>query len=219
MAWQQITGLYNGACDMFIRPQRAQYEDKHLGPTSFKICGEEHIRENLTLKNERGLTLHCSHFYKKSFKYNSALNNLPSLPIKQLKQLLIEKKCDPSQFLEKAEMIERIKQLYELPQQNNNNNNENIDDESHKEETKMPCIIYLHGNSGCRLDGLDSVVLALSYNFSLFVVDLSGSGKSEGDFISLGYYEKQDVKAIINYLKTLPFVGDIGNNFNIIYST
>lgn len=46
--------------------------------------------------------------------------------------------------------------------------------------SKMPCVIYLHGNVGCRTDALDFLDVVLLYNCTLFCVDLAGSGKSEG---------------------------------------
>ena len=36
---------------------------------------------------------------------------------------------------------------------------------------------------------------------TVFTFDFSGCGLSEGEYISLGYYERDDVEAIINYLR------------------
>ena len=36
---------------------------------------------------------------------------------------------------------------------------------------------------------------------NFFTFDCSGSGLSEGQFISLGIYESQDAEIVINYLK------------------
>jgi hypothetical protein len=76
-------------------------------------------------------------------------------------------------------------------------------------EDAAPCVVYLHGNCGCRLDSIDILDLCLLYGFSVFCVDLSGSGLSEGEVISLGYFEQEDVKTISDYLKTVPFVSTI----------
>ncbi|KAF8286131.1 putative Alpha/beta hydrolase family [Trypanosoma cruzi] len=63
----------------------------------------------------------------------------------------------------------------------------------------QPCVIYLHGNCGSRYDALEALFI-LRHNFSLFAFDATGSGKSEGEYISLGFYERQDLAAVVDYL-------------------
>lgn len=45
-----------------------------------------------------------------------------------------------------------------------------------------PCVVYLHGNCGCRLDAFESISVALREGMSLFCLDFAGSGLSEGCF-------------------------------------
>ena len=68
----------------------------------------------------------------------------------------------------------------------------------HRKKAEMPVVIYLHGNSSSRLEGIKMVPALLKHNINLFVFDFSGSGISEGDYISLGFHEKNDLKIIIN---------------------
>ncbi len=75
---------------------------------------------------------------------------------------------------------------------------------------KMPIIIYLHSNSSSRLEGLSNVQYLLRKNINLFVFDFSGSGLSEGEYISLGYNEKDDLKVVIDFVIKLPGVSKIG---------
>jgi hypothetical protein len=51
---------------------------------------------------------------------------------------------------------------------------------SKKDELKLEndVLIYLHCNSGCRIEGLAYLRLALEQNFSYLVFDFSGSGMS-----------------------------------------
>jgi pimeloyl-ACP methyl ester carboxylesterase len=63
----------------------------------------------------------------------------------------------------------------------------------------MPCVVYLHGNSGSRVDGQEILYL-LRHGFTLFTYDASGSGRSEGSYVTLGYYERQDLAAVCEYL-------------------
>jgi len=76
--------------------------------------------------------------------------------------------------------------------------------------TPSPCVIYLHGNCGCRLDAFDSISVALREGISLFCFDFAGSGLSEGKYISLGHYEREDVKTVVEYLRSLDIVTTIG---------
>ena len=79
-----------------------------------------------------------------------------------------------------------------------------------REKIILPCVIYLHGNSSSRCEAYSEVKYLLPKNICLFSFDFCGCGKSEGDYISLGYYEKDDVKCIIEYLQKSKKVGKIG---------
>lgn len=74
----------------------------------------------------------------------------------------------------------------------------------------MPVILYLHGNSSSRLEGIGMLREVLKRDINLFVVDFPGSGLSEGEYISLGYHESYDVKVIVDFIEKIPGTGDIG---------
>jgi alpha/beta superfamily hydrolase len=38
-------------------------------------------------------------------------------------------------------------------------------------------------------------------NVTLFAFDFTGCGRSEGDYISLGWYEREDVECVIEFLR------------------
>ncbi|KAH7648540.1 hypothetical protein FG379_000565 [Cryptosporidium bovis] len=65
----------------------------------------------------------------------------------------------------------------------------------------LPCVIYLHGNCSSRREALPYVPLILPIGVTLMAVDLSGSGLSDGEYISLGYHEKDDLSILIEYLR------------------
>jgi len=75
---------------------------------------------------------------------------------------------------------------------------------------EMPCVIYMHGNSSCRLEALELVDYFLTANITLFCFDFPGCGLSEGEFISLGWWERDDVACIVDYLRTNRHVSTIG---------
>ena len=75
---------------------------------------------------------------------------------------------------------------------------------------RLPVVIYLPGNSSSRCEAVPLLGFLLPMNISVFAFDFCGSGKSDGEYISLGYYEKEDVVTIINYLKNSNKVSTIG---------
>ncbi|CAM9109177.1 unnamed protein product [Pylaiella littoralis] len=66
---------------------------------------------------------------------------------------------------------------------------------------QLPCIVYMHGNSSARVEALPQLSLALTLGATLVAFDFAGSGKSEGEHVSLGYYERDDLKAVIEHLR------------------
>lgn len=79
------------------------------------------------------------------------------------------------------------------------------------EMDRHPCVIYLHGNSSSRLEVFDVLPVLLNRGFAVFCLDLSGSGWSDGEYISLGYHEEKDLALAIEYLRAQPqSIGRIG---------
>jgi cephalosporin-C deacetylase-like acetyl esterase len=75
---------------------------------------------------------------------------------------------------------------------------------------KLPCVIYLHGNSSSRAEIYPELYYLLSSEITVFAFDFSGCGKSEGEYISLGWYERDDVECVVNYLRSTDKVTTIG---------
>lgn len=63
-----------------------------------------------------------------------------------------------------------------------------------------PCVVYLHGMSSSRKECVYLRRRVLRAGFSLFALDFSGAGKSGGDRVSFGYFERDDVRAVVDYL-------------------
>ncbi len=61
-------------------------------------------------------------------------------------------------------------------------------------------IIYLHGVADCKIDGLHFAEVMHRHHFNVFLYDARRHGKSEGKYCTYGYYEKNDVRCIIDYL-------------------
>ena len=67
--------------------------------------------------------------------------------------------------------------------------------------TKNACVIYLHGNASNQLEGRFLVSLFCPIGISVFCFDFAGCGCSEGKYISLGFFETQDLDTIIDLLE------------------
>lgn len=73
--------------------------------------------------------------------------------------------------------------------------------ESERSDTTLPCVIFLHGNSSSRLGAIPQLSTVLSLGITLCGLDFAGSGLSEYDYVTLGYYEQDDVNCLIKYLR------------------
>jgi len=79
-----------------------------------------------------------------------------------------------------------------------------------REYVRLPCVIYLHGNSSSRCEAVSEIKYLLPLNITVFAFDFAGCGRSQGEYISLGYYERDDVESVIEYLRKTNKVSTIG---------
>ncbi len=63
-------------------------------------------------------------------------------------------------------------------------------------------LIYLHGVGDCKIDGLRFAKLFHVKHYNILLYDTRRHGMSGGKYCTYGYYEKDDVVEIINYLAT-----------------
>uniref|UniRef100_A0A7S3FU90 AB hydrolase-1 domain-containing protein n=1 Tax=Strombidium rassoulzadegani TaxID=1082188 RepID=A0A7S3FU90_9SPIT len=74
----------------------------------------------------------------------------------------------------------------------------------------MPCVIYMHGNAGNKTEGLSYAAEITGRGLNLCCFDFSGCGNSEGDWVTLGHKEKDDLKSVIEYIYENKRVSTIG---------
>ena len=79
-----------------------------------------------------------------------------------------------------------------------------------REYPRLPCVVYLHGNSSSRCEVVPNLKYLLPLNITVFAFDFAGCGHSEGEYISLGWYETLDVQCVINFLRKSNKVSTIG---------
>jgi pimeloyl-ACP methyl ester carboxylesterase len=85
-----------------------------------------------------------------------------------------------------------------------------VDSDTFEVEAPVPCVVYLHGNSGSRMDADDLVDFYLEHKISVFSLDFSGCGLSEGEYVTLGHREKEDLHMVLDYLTDLKCISHIG---------
>jgi pimeloyl-ACP methyl ester carboxylesterase len=64
------------------------------------------------------------------------------------------------------------------------------------------CVIYLHGNASCQLEGVFLVPVFCRAGVAVFCFDFAACGMSDGDTISVGWFERDDVAAAIDVLRS-----------------
>ena len=73
----------------------------------------------------------------------------------------------------------------------------------------VPCVIYMHGNSSGRPEAIPQLSLALGIGASLLTFDFTGSGWSDGDYVSLGVFERDDLACVVDWLRACGRVSGI----------
>ena len=63
-------------------------------------------------------------------------------------------------------------------------------------------ILYLHGVGDCKIGGVALSRFFFSLGYNVFLYDSRQHGESGGRYCTYGYYEKHDVRRVIDYLET-----------------
>mmetsp|Transcript_16267 Transcript_16267/g.19863 ORF Transcript_16267/g.19863 Transcript_16267/m.19863 type:complete len:477 (+) Transcript_16267:68-1498(+) len=74
---------------------------------------------------------------------------------------------------------------------------------------RIPVVIYMHGNSSARVEVVPQLSYLLSLGLAVFSFDFAGSGKSDGEYVSLGFYEREDLMCVIAHLRATNVVSTI----------
>lgn len=74
---------------------------------------------------------------------------------------------------------------------------------------RIPVVIYMHGNSSARLEVIPQLSYLLSLGMAVFAFDFAGSGKSDGEYVSLGYFEREDLSCIVAHLRSTNVVSTV----------
>lgn len=74
---------------------------------------------------------------------------------------------------------------------------------------RIPVVIYMHGNASARVEVLPQLTVLLALGVAVFAFDFAGSGKSDGDHVTLGYYEREDLLCVVAHLRATDVVSTI----------
>ncbi|MCE9600380.1 MAG: prolyl oligopeptidase family serine peptidase [Spirochaetia bacterium] len=73
-----------------------------------------------------------------------------------------------------------------------------------------PSVLLVHGRGVDRHEGLRFGPALHAAGFNLLLIDLRNAGESQKSFISMGYYERRDVLAAVDYLALVKSARSIG---------
>ncbi|KAL3827186.1 hypothetical protein ACHAXA_006741 [Cyclostephanos tholiformis] len=74
---------------------------------------------------------------------------------------------------------------------------------------RIPVVIYMHGNASARVEVLPQLTVLLSLGVAVFAFDFAGSGKSDGEHVTLGYFEREDLLCVVAHLRATDVVSTI----------
>lgn len=75
--------------------------------------------------------------------------------------------------------------------------------------SKQETVILVHGLGGDFVSVYPQAEMYLKNNYNVIAIDQRASGESLDDKVSFGYYEKQDIKAVVDYVKSQNSEGEI----------
>ena len=74
---------------------------------------------------------------------------------------------------------------------------------------QIPVVIYMHGNASARVEVLPQLTVLLALGVAVVAFDFAGSGKSDGEHVTLGYFEREDLMCVVAHLRATDVVSTI----------
>lgn len=78
-----------------------------------------------------------------------------------------------------------------------------------RQADRIPVVVYMHGNASARVEALPQLCVLLALGVAVFAFDFAGSGKSDGEYVTLGYYEREDLMCVVAHLRATNVVSTI----------
>ncbi|TYZ67066.1 hypothetical protein PybrP1_002984, partial [[Pythium] brassicae (nom. inval.)] len=187
--WRLFSSSYEELIQSITKPVRATYTLADLGARAFTVAppgGEPFaaVREDVQLVNTRNETLECSFWHR-----TDRAGAQPPPPPPSRKRASSDPRSSSASSVDSAAEEEEEEEKLLLQRL-----------ESPPVAAAGPCVLYLHEMSSSRKECAYMRETVLAAGFSLFALDLSGSGKSAGDRVSFGHFEQDDVRAALDFL-------------------
>lgn len=192
--WRLFCTSYEELIQSITNPVRASYSLMDLGESEFTIQPNNTtanssnrepfivVREDLQLANARNEVLECSFWHRKSPITTSTDRAHWRESVSSYRSSIEGLNDDRVSVSDPAEELQLLSPA------------------AFAAATSPPCILYLHEMSSSRKECVYLRERILAAGFSLFALDLSGSGMSEGDRMSFGHFEQDDVRTVLDYL-------------------
>jgi len=197
---------YEQVLRLIIRPPRAQYSLSSLGPKRFTFLGRVVVRRDFCVTNRRGLRVHAS-LWQPYWGGGEAFGTEGDQPRRHSSDL-----SDDGRRQHK-EISPLDAALFHKERQKRSSfegaaGGASDDDKETwpgapegATETSKATLVYLHGNASGRVEALSALTMCCTLGLSLCAIDCAGSGMSDGDYVSLGHYESEDVACVVSYLR------------------
>lgn len=254
---------YQELCNAIIRPPRSNYSLETLGPEEFTFCGENFVRKDFGVVNERGLLIECSIWKKareedededilggsmeeggvrlhngghgeengEGHRHRQITLNVDDWDENKergqmflhIPESLEDESLSSSGFDESCSRLDDIideacgEDSHDEPHRESSPTNpiehsrhQPSDTKAHyyyqgtartRKRHRDPVVIYLHGNSSGRVEVIPQLGHLLSLGVAVVAFDFTGSGRSEGDFVSLGFFEREDLQTVVHHLR------------------
>ena len=201
---------YEQLVHAIIRPPRAKYKMEMLGPPEFTFLGQRFRRDDVEL-----LSSNVSTNIPQQGEGNLEGGGTPTCSFLKLQASIWTRQGtttnDPYSPTRQAALRRAP------PEDDHHRPDLERDERTVKDANKITMVVYLHGNASARVEVVPnlSFLLAQVGVFGVVGVDFTGSGKSDGDYVSLGYYERVDLECLIQYLKNV-YGGPDGTDLEIV---
>jgi len=204
---------YESLVHAIIRPPRAQYQMEQLGPSDFTFLGRRYHRDDIELLSSNTMTHNTGADGGDPTKRNNVNGgDTPTCSFLRMQVSVWTRQCNNKEGDNKDA---------------DNNTDDDNDDAAfvaHREEDELrdtkektqparrrrrrtkntkTMLVYLHGNASARLEVVPSLSFLLGQVGvdGVVGVDFTGSGKSDGEYVSLGHYEQVDLDCLIQHLE------------------
>mmetsp|Transcript_15767 Transcript_15767/g.32294 ORF Transcript_15767/g.32294 Transcript_15767/m.32294 type:complete len:528 (+) Transcript_15767:59-1642(+) len=207
---------YEQLVHAIIRPPRAKYKMEQLGPPEFIFLQQRFRRDDVELLSSNVAKNEPS----EGEKTNAEGGASPTCSFLKMQASIWTRVVDddddgndPNPYNHRG----RDNGDADADTDGDQDNQDQSSATSSSPNKKHTMVIYLHGNASARVEVVPSLSFLLGQMgvSGVVAVDFTGSGKSDGDYVSLGYYERVDLDCLIQYLKRV-YGGPDGDDLEIV---